>query len=792
MSANAPSAARTLVLAACAACLALATAWTAVAAVRDIHFVRAGSERGLAQSTITALAQDAGGFVWVGTQGGLSRYDGQRFVSFREQPGDASGLPENFITALAVDADGGLWIGTRSEYVSRLDLGDGKFHHYRPAGANLPQVEALLPTPGATWVGTSAGLDRLDSRSGRIVRVLGLPAQGGDSGTQGLARDRRGDVWYANRAGLFRIGSDGHAVRVGPAQRLSALRIDRAGRMWVGGEAGLSLLRNGDSLQRVWPQAGTAEAASQVRAIAEGPDGSLWLSIADAGLRRFDPQTGAARALRQDERDPAGLPEDMVNALMVDRSGLLWAGTQFSGLAIAAARGAPFPYIDLRSPGTAAHGPVASGSVRSIVQDRAGFLWIGTDDGRLLRVDAAGMPQDMTGLLASAGGAAVSGRITGMVRGADGRLWLGGPAGLFELDPLQPSLQEREVPGFPQLALRSLALARDGGLWLGSERDGLIHFDLHGGAPRQYALHDAHSAGATQPTVHALLEAADGTLWIGTSHGLESLDPRSGRHRAFHDQPGQADGLGSDLVRALAEDGKGRLWIGTNAGLAVATRGADGRLGFASKPLAASATDAAPSAVYSLVADARGMLWIGTDQGLLRLYPGDDALTAYGRADGLQDLEFNGGAVARLDDGRVAFGGIRGLNVFDPSRVPRNLEQPPRLLAFGIGERAGTDMSIRLEPGAGRTPAIRGPAAPARRRARLPRCNAASATATASTGVDADWIDNGNSPDITYTLLPAGDHVLEVQASNRDGSWNPNSLQVPIHVRRRGGDIRWR
>ena len=134
---------------------------------------------------------------------------------------------------------------------------------------------------------------------GRVTRVLSLPGRGVDSGFQGLARDRHGDVWYANRAGLFRIGADGRATRVGPVQPMLALRIDRAGRTWAGGDGGLYLLRNGDSLQQVWPQAMEGNGATRVQSIAEAPDGSLWLSIAGAGLRRFDPQTGAARALRQ-------------------------------------------------------------------------------------------------------------------------------------------------------------------------------------------------------------------------------------------------------------------------------------------------------------------------------------------------------------------------------------------------------------------------------------------------------------------------------------------------------------
>ena len=780
MSAKAPSAARILVLAACAACVALAAAWPARAAVRDIYFVRAGSELGLAQSTVTALAQDADGFVWVGTQGGLSRYDGQRFVSFHEVANDPASLQDNFVTALAVDSDRGLWVGTRSEYVARLDLGSGRFRRYPPKGTNLPRVEALLPATDAVWVGTSAGLDRLDPRSGRVSHVLALSGQDVESGFQGLVRDRHGDVWYANRAGLFRIGADGRAMRVGPAQAMLSLRIDRAGRTWAGGDGGLYLLRNGDSLQQVWPRAADATNATRVQSIAEGPDGSLWLSIAGTGLRRFDPQTGGATALRQDERDPAGLPEDMVNALMVDRSGLLWVGTQFSGLAIADSHGAPFPYVDLRLATASTRAPVASGSVRSIGQDDNGFLWIGTDDGRLLRMDASFNLEDLSGLLESVAGETLSRRITAIARTSDGKLWLGTMSGLFVLDPRLPSLHAVDVAGFPRLALRSLEPARDGGLWLGSDHDGLIHFDPFGGAPRRIPLHGAHASGATaQPAVHALLEARDGTLWIGTGHGLESFDPRSGRQRAFHDRPGQADSLGDDLVRTLAEDDRGRLWIGTNAGLVLASRQHGGDVRFAPIPLALS--PASPNSVYSLVADARGMLWIGTNRGLLHLDADRGSQTSYGRADGLQDLEFNGGAALRLADGRLAFGGIRGLNVFDPQRATRGLAQPPRLLEVGIGERAGADMAVAWNP-----KAIEFAQSAGLLRLRVGALDYIDAGRVRYRhrieGVDSQWIDNGNNPDITYTLLPSGNHVLEVQASNRDGSWNEQTLQVPIHV----------
>ena len=201
-------------------------------------------------------------------------------------------------------------MGTYSQYVARLDLDTGAIRRYgNPTGGGPGHaVFAVLASRSAVWVGTDAGLDRLDPGTGHRTRMLDLPVRVLAGQPQALLRDPRGALWYATAAGLYRIDPDGAPpVRVGSAGALHALLRDRSGRLWAGGDAGLFLVSDRSALVPVWPRAGSP--GGDVRALAEAPDGHLWMAIANAGLRRFDPSSGQTQALRQDPALPDALTE---------------------------------------------------------------------------------------------------------------------------------------------------------------------------------------------------------------------------------------------------------------------------------------------------------------------------------------------------------------------------------------------------------------------------------------------------------------------------------------------------
>jgi diguanylate cyclase (GGDEF)-like protein/PAS domain S-box-containing protein len=749
------------------------------AAVRDFYFERVGGTHGLAQNTVTALAQDGDGFIWVGTQGGLHRFDGQQYTLYRQDLRDPGSLPDSFITALARDGDRGLWIGTYSQYVARLDLASGRIRRYAAGDEGGRQVFALLAEPHVVWIGTGAGLDRLDPASGRRTRVFSMPASTPAGQPQALLRDAQGALWYANAGGLYRFDHDGRPpTRIGSPTPLRTLLRDRSDRLWAGGSAGLFLVADRRSLLPAWPQRG--EAGGDVRALAAAPDGRLWFSVAASGVRRFDPASGQTRTLRHEPALPSALPEDSINALLVDDAGLLWVGGQLRGAAVADSRGARFRYlVDVDGGSSAAHLPDTS--VRAITQTRDRRLWLGTDDGRLVRYDRDRGFEDFSALLPP--GRSRWWRVMAFAPAPDGRPWMATSTGLFRLDPDTPSLRPVPVAGIQASFLRSIAVARDGSLWLGTNDAGVIHFRPEGsggsaGAPlvgtaRRIAYLGGQPTGLAHPTVHALLVDRNGLVWIGTGHGLDVYDPGSRQLRHFHQQAG---GLAGNLVRAIWQGRDGTIWVGSHGGL----NRIDPGMRF-SQPLSEPLAGQPLPVVFSVLGDASGDVWMGSDRGLLRLTPGTGVLRRYGLVDGLQDLEFNGNAAFELDDGRLAFGGVSGINVFDPAAIVDSQLQPPlRLLSARVG--GASDEVHPATPGG----PLQLPESAGILRLRIGALdylgNARVRYRYRIDGVDPDWIDNGNRGDITYTLLPAGRYVFRAQSTNHDGVWGSRELRVPIVV----------
>ncbi len=764
----------------------IAAAAPASAATRDFYFSRLGSERGLVQNTVTALAQDRQGYVWVATQGGLHRYDGQRYLPYRHNPRDPDSLPDSHITAIALEGDKALWVGTYSEYLSRLDLGNGQVRRFPASASSHPhrQVMAVLPHRGQVWVGTVAGLERLDPASGKRVTVLPLESQTiGSASRQSLTATRDGAAWYGGPAGLFRLDATGAPQRIGEAEPVSTLFQDHGGQLWLGRRDGLFRLHsNGRELVRAWPQApGDAGMVPSVRAIAQAPDRHLWFSVYGYGLRRLDPVSGRVTEVREEPGIDASLPDDSVNALMVDRGGMLWVGGQFRGIAVADPRGSRFRYIFNLDHPRRADSPASADSIRAVVQGEDGALWLGTDNARLLRYEpSADRFEDLSGAIADAGTGQAP-HVTAFAPAAPADLWVATGTGLYRLDPQSRQARHVPLPDLDRTPLRTLALGRDGTLWIGSHGYGVYRYRPDSGEVKHYPYRENDPSGLSYPVVHAIAEDRHGHVWFGTGDGLDVLDPATGRIRHFRHANDDPHSLPGNRVRALHVAHDGSLWVGTHAGLSRVVEQSDGSVRFA-HPLAGTLASNLVPVVFAIAEGPAGRLWLSTQAGVLSYDIKDERTRGYGLADGLQDLEFHGGSVAQLNDGRIVFGGVRGLNVFDPRRMgASSYTAPLRLLGAWVGSQATADprslwkpTELDLDEGAGLLRLRVGsldfaPSAGIRYRYRID-------------GFDKDWIDNGTQQDITYSRLPSGRYSFLAQASNRDGTWNAQTLEIPVRV----------
>jgi len=773
------------------ACALLLCAAAAVhSAEREFLFHTPKGAEELSQNTINDLHQDPDGYVWIATQNGLHRYDGYGYELYEHRPSDPEGLRDSFITALASDAER-LYVGTRTRWVAALDRRTGQLQHYPDddllvTSSPHSSVTALLRVEGqGLWVGTAAGVDLLDALSGeRVAKHRFAPGASLNTSTAALALEPDGAVLAATSEGLLRFrdaASEPESIALDETP--TALLVDARGSIWIGGVGGLWRLSAGEAPHRVWPRQG--QAAAPVRDLAVDGDGRLWLSLAGIGLLRYEPDSGLETLIRPDHEIPNSLPEATIGSLMLDRSGMLWLGGEVRGVATVRPRGAGFTFVVDKDP---AINRIATNNIRVIHEDAGGDLWLGTEGDGLKRYRRAEKRferyADAMGKALGLAAAPPLLRIQGIVGGGGGLLWVSSNLGLFEVDPASGRIRAIGVGLQPDgdatpVSLRGLIRARDGSLWIGSYSGGVLHYQPGAERWRHFRNRRDDPRSLSHDLVNVVFEDSLSRIWVGTLEGLNLLDPVRGTVRRVLHDPEDPQSISGNLVRSILQSRDGSLWFGTHSGLnRLAGEGDQGVLRFERF----STEDGLPnSTVYALLEDDQGLLWMSTNRGIASLDRSSRDVRRFGLRHGLQDMEFNGGAAAVLATGELAFGGLRGFNLFRPEHLERSAFQPPVVLtSVQLG-------SERLHPD--EFTAKHGVLM--RHSDRLLRFSFASLDFTAPQdnvfayrleGFDPDWITADNRNEATYTNLNPGSYRFKVRGSNHDGVFSSHEIDLPVRV----------
>jgi diguanylate cyclase (GGDEF)-like protein len=739
---------------AAAAWLLLAVLMPAAAVADLLSLEPYGIDQGLSQNSVTALAEDAAGFLWIGTQEGLNRFDGHRFTVFLHQPRDAASLPSSSIDALAIAPDGRLWIGSNDAGLLRWPLGGSTREHIGPgAGLAHRTVQALaLDGAGGAWSASPAGIDHVDA-DGRVRRLL----EAADL-VDVVADGERGALTLDHGCRLWRLAKDRAGApqqALDPARRCHALALDD-GAIWIGADDGAvyRLPHRGGNVLRYAASAGS-DAGAAVTALLRRQDGRLWIGLANGGLAELDPRiAGSLRPLALDRRI-----DGAIDLLFESRSQVVWIGAQTRGLF----RVRPLSAAIRRDhPTLAGQAGWPSRSLRAIW--RAGELTLlGTDAGLLQKDGGGGAWRRLDAI------PAVSVRV--ILERPGGGWWVGTHAGLWVLEA---DGSARELAGLPNPRVSALLLAPEG-LWVAT-RGGLTLWREDGFAP------DAVPTPLREAFLTSLLREPDGTLWIGSNElGLFRLGADGAlEHLGTHDGR-----LGHDSVWAL-HGSKDAIWAGTFSGglQRIDRRGGplrvfDQRSGLSN------------NVVYRIEEDARGRLWLSTNQGLNVLDPAQQTVQTLQRADGLRNREFNSGASLRDADGLLYFGGIDGLDVIEPDALQSISEAATpaiaglRLIGRRSGDEARPDAAIDASAIAYRERIALGPG----ERVMALDLVAIDFSAPDSAGLryrlagpDADWIRaQGARAELLLSYLPPGQHLLQIEAAGRDGRFlSSRNLHIDV------------
>lgn len=742
-----------------------------------------------------AMTQDTQGFLWIGTQDGLARFDGYAYRVWRPVAGDPHSLSGSYVRSLLVARDGRIWAGTFSGGVSAFDPRVERFTQYRHDDADTnslaqDRVEGIAEDRGgALWFATNEGLDRLQPATGRFEHYRHSPNDPGSLAAdqvRGLLVDRQGRLWVGSRDGLQRWNATTRRferIASDPADRGSLagqlvvrLMEDSQGRVWIAtAEQGAAMFDPAKgTLLRFPHDSNSPQGLSHywVYAFAEVGDHELWIATFGGGIDVLD--TRSLRVIDRLHHDPAlsgSIGSDRIGCLRSDRSGLAWVGTWGAGLA----RHDPATraFAHWRHSPSRADGPTHPAIVRSLsLAD--GSLWLGTNgngidvmdrDGRL----TGGYRPDPTRR-----GALSDGSITALAQGPDGARWAATLNG--SLHRLAPGAKEFRrldaADGLPRGPIRTMAFASDGALWVGSA-EGMARI-AHDLSVRAYA-HDPADAGTLSGrSVESLAFARDGTLWVGTENGLNAFDTASGRAVRILRDPRRSDSLPDNWIPDLMVARDGKLWVGTQMGAAILSRW-DGRQ--ASFDVLAPRLGLPPRPVESMIEDDDGHVWFGAR---LRIDPNSWKVRSFGPSDGNDVPTLFIASRVKTPDGRLLFGSADGLVVVDPAQL-RRWTFAPQVVATAIR------VDGKALPGASLHRAVRLDAGQ-----RDLRVDFAALDLSAPHKLryryrldpyDARWNESeADQRSATYSRLPPGDYALRVQGSNREGAWSGRELVLAVQV----------
>jgi diguanylate cyclase (GGDEF)-like protein len=755
---------------------------------------------------VNALAQDRQGFLWLGGQAGLMRWDGYKLKTFLSDVADPGALPDSYILALRTDSRGRLWVGTSAGGIARYDELQERFELPVPAAALSRRSVASIAedVDGSLLLGTGGGLDRLDPARHTVRRhaewaaALGLPS----TGVNAVLVDRHGAVWAGTDLGVYRRAADGLFVKV-PLGRseagqgvVSCMLEDGEGRIWVGTRAnGVFTVDPGSSRAKALhervaePMPGLAMAI--VHGLLEARPGEVWVATGGQGIFRVDLGQGQVRRANHIENVPGSLPKNEVMALFRDRQGLVWAATDIGLSFHDAQQTAISTWFGGDHDAAARKGGLITANIPFVLPMADGTVWLSTGEGGIDIVSpTAGRLRSLRPDPSSPSTALPDGRVISMALSPDGRqVYAGTRRGLYRVSIADLRVQRLTVPGrSPTADVWSVAW-QGKRLWVGG-LDGLWGVQAGQGSTLRVTARQAGD-GLEDQRITALLPDADDRLWVGTRSGLAVLDTTTMRVQQLpQDAPGRI-GMAGGFIASIVKDTHGRFWVaGYGSGIRVFEPSPQGPVNLRRLSMAEGLPT---NAVNALVIDRQGDVWASTDDGIMRIAHDSLETVPIGSAEGVGVLGYWSGSGGVTADGHVLFGGSGGLTIVDPRQGVNTPTAPPPLVVTEVRPGDGP-RTMAYQPGRESAPLQLKPG----RRSLLVEFAGLHYAAPAAVryqyrlhGVDARWLDtDANHRFAAYTNLPPGEHVLELRAATAKGAWS-DIVSMPLHVQPAWHETAW-
>ncbi|MEQ9286008.1 MAG: two-component regulator propeller domain-containing protein [Cyclobacteriaceae bacterium] len=790
------------------------------------NFEKLTTQNGLAQNDVRDIYQDHLGYIWIATYDGLNRYDGYSIKTYRKELGNPNSLRSSLIGHIQEDSLGNLWVGTDDEGLSMYHRDTDSFLHFRNTLENPDLISdnhitrLMIDKSGYIWAGTPSGLNKvtMDYERHSISNQI-FKHDPEDYGSiisnriTCLYQDKLGNIWIGSQEGLSRYYDTRHNDKEqfihynsGFLRQLSSIQ-----------ETSKGLLISANSLYllpfaEVNKTNPSFRELSGVRArrILVSNDETLWAAT-NNGIQIYSWDQGALGKVAQFNHqlgNNASLSSDVVTCLSVDKSGIIWAGTDGGGVNIYKPNKKNFRHFSR----TEDEASITYNKIRAIFEDSDENLWIGTMGGKglnFLSNETGKKYENGFERIKTIQGNTGHGTVYAIAEyktEIENLILLGcGYPARFKYGTTDNVKKGEFFQGDEYIQATgpvfTILVDKDKNIWLGTYQYGLLRYRIKPDGKvikaDTFLLDENNPGSISSNIIRSLAQDHDGNIWIGTGNGVCKLPgnqlneevPKFTKY--FHNEKDRYS-ISHNYILPIHVTSKGQIWIGTlGGGLNKVIRGEGSTKDHF---LSYTTLDGLPNNVIkSIVEDDSGYLWCASNMGLTRFSPEKLEFQNFGLDDGLQDVEFSEIAAFKRADGELLFGGVNGFNAFHPTEIRRD--------TFNVDLVFGELQILNKTVGAGDT--LNGRVV---LNANINEVEAIqlqhdenSFSLGFSTlhyvspmenkyaykleGFDKDWITTSASNRIAkYTNLPPGKYTLKVKATNSDEHWSKNELGLKINV----------
>ncbi|RJQ60702.1 MAG: hypothetical protein C4517_09905 [Stygiobacter sp.] len=751
---------------------------------------------GLSQANVRCLLQERNGFLWMGTQDGLNRFDGYQFAKFRREPKNNNSVAGNYISCITEDKDGKIFIGT----INGVSIYDPRLNHFskltiKDTINNVNTVGSvsslLIAKDGTLWIGDYySGLLKISGgKSVRYMKDSQAHNSINDNYITSLCEDEAGNIWigtfssginkYNIATGKFEYISKGQENRGGLSSNyISALCSDNNGNIIIGTTNGLNVLNTSTNEISVYKNNSShinSISGNNILSLYRDRENKIWIVTEGNGVNVFNASQKSFSKIFIASRSNPAAEEKNIMCVYEDVNGNYWFGTSTSGVIKWIKNRPNFNSYTKREN----RQYLSDYSIRSIYKDRENNLWIGTDNG-LNKISAKSKvvakyynrPGDETSINDN--------KVWTITEDKKGNIWFGTQRGLAMYNKEKDSFERfinklgtKET--LPVFSIRCIYPGNSDTLWFGTYGLGLFSFDIKNGNFHNHTFTNKNPDAKKDVVIFQIEEERHGKLWMAAASGLVVYDKITGDYQRFFSDTKDNFSTQSVLYSFNIENDS-TFWLGTLG---------DGLIKFnPMKKRFASFTqnDGLPNnVIYGILRDRKNNLWLSTNYGIARFNTKSKNIKNYELNDGIPTYEFNTGAFTSDKHGNLYFGGIEGLLFFNPDSIYSNTNTPKLAVTnFKVYDEVkypnkvhydGEEIILKYHDNYFSFEF-----------SVLDLSNSANEYAYMLDGYDKEWIHSGKRRYAAYTNVDPGEYLLKVKTTNGDGVWSEKGIIIAITI----------